>query len=99
MFSEEESDYLEDDEPTNAADTAKYFAKIHAHLQEKNSLEGTRLEGDAILLFCNGQGYEMDPSAGVKTPGVLATEWGKDLNDQQTTIAPEAASKNINLVF
>ena len=102
LFSDEESDYLDDVEPTSAVDAAAYFAKVHAHLQEKNSLEGDALEGDALLLICNGQAYEMDPSAGVKTPEVLATEWGRDLTDgDEATIASEALAKNptINLVF
>jgi hypothetical protein len=62
----EDYDY-ESAEPSSAEEVAAYFARVDAHLKATNALEGEALEGDPLLIFCNGQAYEMDPSAGVTT--------------------------------
>jgi len=97
----EDYDSAEDDVVPSTAEEAKaYFSMVDLHLQNSNKLEGEGLEGDPILIFCNGQPYEMDPSAGVKTPEQLATEWGRSLvNGNEGDLADEAEDKGISLTM
>jgi len=97
----EDYDYAEDDVVPSTADEVKaYFTMVDLHLQNTNKLEGEGLEGDPILIFCNGQPYEMDPSAGVKTPAMLETEWGKSLVEgTEADLAVEALEKEISLTM
>merc|ERR1719243_381700 len=61
----EEEDYDEDVSGSTPEECKAYFTMVDAHLKATNKLEGEELEGDPLLIFCNGQAYEMDPSAGV----------------------------------
>jgi len=61
----EEEDYDEDVSGSTPEECKAYFTMVDAHLKATNKLEGDELEGDPLLIFCNGQAYEMDPSAGV----------------------------------
>merc|ERR1719362_1852299 len=61
----EEEDYDEDVSGSTPEESKAYFTMVDAHLKNSNKLEGDELEGDPLLIFCNGQAFEMDPSAGV----------------------------------
>jgi len=61
----EEEDYDEDVSGSTPEECKAYFTMVDAHLKATNKLEGDDLEGDPLLIFCNGQAYEMDPSGGV----------------------------------
>lgn len=97
----EYEDVSEDVTPSTNAEIAAYFAKVSDHIEDANVLEGEQLEGDPILIFCNNQPYELDPSAGVKTPAMLEMEWGMTLvNGPQYQIAQMANNdKEISLTL
>merc|ERR1719333_1864782 len=61
----EEEDYDEDVSGSTPEECKAYFTMVDAHLKSTDKLEGDDLQGDPLLIFCNGQAYEMDPSAGV----------------------------------
>jgi len=61
----EDSDYDEDVAASTPEECRAYFNMVDAHLKNTNKLEGEDLSGDPLLIFCNGQAFEMDPSAGV----------------------------------
>ena len=97
----EDYEYEEDvTSPSTADETKAYFTRVDAHLKDTNAMEGTALEGDPILIFCNGQPYEMDPSAGVKTPEMLEGEWGTSLvGGDEAKLAIDALAKEIGLTM
>merc|ERR1719453_1173343 len=61
----EEEDYDEDVSESTSEECKAYFDMVDAHLKSTAKLEGDDLSGDPLLIFCNGQAFEMDPSAGV----------------------------------
>merc|ERR1719362_1051454 len=61
----EEEDYDEDVSESTPEECKAYFDMVDAHLKSTAKLEGDDLSGDPLLIFCNGQAFEMDPSAGV----------------------------------
>jgi len=65
LLEEEDHDYAEDVSGSTPEESKAYFTMVDAHLKNSNKLEGDELEGDPLLIFCNGQAFEMDPSAGV----------------------------------
>merc|ERR1719198_674991 len=67
LLEEEDHDYAEDLSGSTPEESKAYFTMVDAHLKNSNKLEGDELEGDPLLIFCNGQAFEMDPSAGVTT--------------------------------
>merc|ERR1719473_1046369 len=82
LFEVDDSDYAEDDGST-AEDCNAYFTSVDTHLKASNKLEGSTLEGDPLLVFCNGVAFELDPSFGVKAM--------TELNDE----AEDAAAANV----
>merc|ERR1719191_593310 len=71
LLEEEDHDYAEDVSGSTPEECKAYFTMVDAHLKATNKLEGDELEGDPLLIFCNGQAYEMDPSAGVTVMSAL----------------------------
>jgi len=61
----EEGDYDDDVSGSTPEECKAYFTMVDAHLKSTDKLEGDDLSGDPLLIFCNGQAFEMDPSAGV----------------------------------